>query len=172
MDSNFPTIKTDRLLLRQITDADLGNIFHGLSNPKVIQYYGISFDSLEATKEQMIWFADQKQMWWAICSLDKQCFYGAGGLNDIDPKENKAEIGLWLLPEFWGKGIMKEALPLITDYGLKQLQLKRIEGFVESENMNCKRAMSKLDFQHEKTLKDFDIKNGKPINVDVYVKTI
>ena len=66
---------------------------------------------------------------------------------------------------------MKEALPLITDYGLKQLQLKRIEGFVESENVNCKRAMSKLDFQHEKTLKNFEIKNGKPINVDVYAKT-
>ncbi|GAB5554472.1 MAG: GNAT family protein [Saprospiraceae bacterium] len=171
MDNTFPTIKTDRLLLRQIMDADLENIFRGLSNPKVIQYYGISFDSLEATKEQMIWFADQKQMWWAICSLDTQIFYGAGGLNDIDQKESKAEIGLWLIPKFWGKGIMKEALPLITDYGLKQLQLKRIEGFVESENTNCKKVMSKLDFQHEKTLKNFEIKNGKPINVDVYAKT-
>ena len=93
MDNTFPTIKTDRLLLRQITDTDHENIFRGLSNPKVIQYYGISFDSLEATKEQMIWFADQKQMWWAICSLDKQIFYGASGLNDIDPKENKSDFG-------------------------------------------------------------------------------
>ncbi len=172
MGKNFPTIKTDRLLLREITDLDLENIFNGLSNPNVIQHYGISFDSLDATKEQMIWFTDKKQMWWAICSLDNQTFYGAGGLNDINAKENKAEIGLWLLPKFWGKGIMKEVLPLISDYGFNHLKLKRIEGFIETENMNCKKAMSKLDFQHEKTMENCEIKNGKSISVDVYVKTI
>lgn len=172
MDTYFPTIKTDRILLRKIMDFDLENIFKGLSNPKVIQYYGISFDSLDATKEQMIWFSEKRQMWWAICSLDNKTFYGAGGLNDIDDKENKAEIGLWLLPDFWGKGIMKEALPLIADYGFNQLKLNRIEGFVETENINCKKVMSKLDFKHEKTMKDCELKNGKLISLDVYAKMV
>ena len=66
MDFNFPILKTDRLLLREITDADLANIYSGLSNPKVIQHYGVSYDSLEATKAQMAWFADKKQLRWAI----------------------------------------------------------------------------------------------------------
>jgi [ribosomal protein S5]-alanine N-acetyltransferase len=171
MSNEFPTIKTDRLLLREITDLDLENIFNGLSNPNITQHYGISFDSLDATKEQMIWFADKKQLWWAICSLDNKTFYGAGGLNDIDYKENKAEIGLWLLPDFWGKGIMKEVLPLISDYGFKKIKLSRIEGFVETDNLNCKKAMSKLDFVYEGTIKDFEIKNGKSISIDVYAKT-
>ena len=171
MENNFPLIKTNRLLLREIIDADLENIFNGLSNPNVIKHYGISFDTIDATKEQMSWFADNKQLWWAICALDNKTFYGAVGLNDINPKENKAEIGLWLLPEFWGKGIMKEVLPLITNYGLKQLKLHRIEGFVETENSNCKKAMSKLDFEYEKTIKDCEIKNGKSISVDIYAKT-
>ncbi|RZN82115.1 MAG: N-acetyltransferase [Winogradskyella sp.] len=171
MENNFPLIKTNRLLLREIIDADLENIFNGLSNPNVIKHYGISFDTIDATKEQMSWFADDKQLWWAICALDNKTFYGAVGLNDINPKENKAEIGLWLLPEFWGKGIMKEVLPLITNYGFKQLKLHRIEGFVETENSNCKKAMSKLDFEYEKTIKDCEIKNGKSISVDIYAKT-
>lgn len=171
MNSKFPTIKTDRLLLRQITGLDLENIFKGLSNPDVIQYYGISFDSLEATEEQMIWFADKKQIWWAICSLDNKTFYGAGGLNDIDDIENKAEIGFWLLPDFWGKGIMKEAMPLISDFGFEKLKLSRIEGFVETHNLKCKKAMSKLDFVNEGTLKDSEMKNGKSIRIDVYAKT-
>ncbi|WP_299112753.1 GNAT family N-acetyltransferase [uncultured Winogradskyella sp.] len=171
MENNFPIIKTNRLLLREIIDTDLENIFNGLSNPNVIKHYGISFDTIDATKEQITWFADNKQLWWAICALDNQTFYGAGGLNDINPKENKAEIGLWLLPEFWGKEIMKEVLPLITNYGFEQLKLNRIEGFVETDNINCQKAMSKLDFEYEKTIKDFEIKNGKPISVDVYAKT-
>ncbi|WP_268845962.1 GNAT family N-acetyltransferase [Flavobacterium aestivum] len=171
MKNEFPIIKTDRILLREITGLDLENIFKGLSNPDVIRYYGINFDSLEKTKEQMIWFSDKKQMWWAICSLDNKTFYGAGGLNDINIKENKAEIGLWLLPDFWGKGIMKEVLPLIYNYGFKNLKLHRIEGFVETENLNCKKAMAKLDFINEGTIKDFEVKNEKSISVDIYVKT-
>lgn len=171
MRNNLQTMKTDRIILREITDVDLENIFSGLSNPKVIKYYGISFDSLEATKGQMTWFAEKKQMWWAIYSLDYQNFYGAGGLNDINHKEKKAEIGLWLLPDFWGMGIMKEVMPLISDYGFNQLKLNRIEGFVETDNKNCKNAMSKLDFQLEKTITDCEIKNGKLISIDVYAKT-
>lgn len=171
MKYEFPTIKTNRLLLREITDLDLENIFNGLSNPDVIQYYGISFDTTEATKEQMIWFKKKEQMWWAICSRDNQIFYGAGGLNDINNKEGKAEIGLWLLPKFWGLGIMKEAIPLISDFGFNQLQLNRIEGFVETTNSKCKKAMSKLDFHLEKTMKDCEMKNGKLISIDVYAKT-
>jgi len=166
MNNEFPIIKTDRLLLREITDLDLENIFNGLSNPNVIKHYGISFDSLDATKEQMTWFADKKQMWWAICSLDNRTFYGAGGLNDIDDKEKKAEIGLWLFPDFWGKGIMKKVLPLISNYGFEKIKLSRIEGFVETNNLNCKNAMSKLDFVNEGTIKDSEIKNGKSISID------
>ncbi len=64
---------------------------------------------------------------------------------------------------------MKEAFPLISDYGFKQLKLNRIEGFVETENTNCKKALSKLDFQLEKTLKNCEMKNGELISVDVYV---
>ena len=171
MKSEFPIIKTDRILMREITDLDLENIFKGLSNPSIIEHYGISFNNVEETKEQMIWFADDRQMWWAICSIDNQTFYGAGGLNDINDVENKAEIGLWLLPDFWGRGIMKEVLPLICDYGFKNLKLNRIEGFVETENLNCKNAMSKLNFKHEGTIKNCEIKNGKAISVDIYAKT-
>lgn len=164
------SLKTNRLLLREIQDSDLENIYKGLSHPSVIKHYGISFDSLEATKEQMIWYADPKQMWWAISSLDDQVFYGAGGLNDISKEHKKAEIGLWLLPEFWGKGIMPEVMPLICNYGFEQLGLNRIEGFVESTNRNCKRAMSKLDFELEGTMRNCEIKNGEVISVDIFAK--
>lgn len=163
-------IRTNRLLLREIAHSDIDSIFKGLSHPAVIRHYGVSFQTLEAAKEQMEWFADAKQKWFAICSVDNQLFYGAGGLNDISKEHQKAEIGLWLLPEYWGRGIMKEALPLICDYGFDELGLHRIEGFVDSENKNCKRAMSKLDFEYEGTMKDCEVKNGQYISIDIYAK--
>lgn len=163
-------IKTKRLLLRPILDSDIQHIYNGLSNPLVIKHYGVSYRSLEATKEQMIWFENPKQCWWAICSLDNQEFYGAGGLNDISQENKKGEIGLWLLPEYWGKGIMSEVMPLICDYGFNQLGLHRIEGFVDAKNANCKRAMTKLDFEYEGTMKDCEMKEEEYVSVDIYAK--
>ena len=169
-----PTIKTDRLLLRQIVGSDIDNIFKGLSHPDIFKHYGVNFQTLEATKEQMTFYADLEKdgtgIWFAVCSLDNKTFYGAGGLNSLNKEHKKAEIGFWLLTDFWGQGIMTEAMPLICDYGFDKLGLHRIEGFVESDNTNCKRAMSKLDFQHEGTMTDCEIKNGKFINLDIYAK--
>ncbi len=161
------SIKTERLLLREIVESDIQNIYNGLSNPFVIKHYGVSYDNLEATKEQMEWYNNRTQFWWAICSIDNQEFYGAGGLNDLSPKNKKAEIGLWLLPDFWGKGIMTEAMPLICNYGFEKLGLHRIEGFVETNNHNCKRAMAKLNFELEGTMKDCEIKNGEYIMISM-----
>jgi ribosomal-protein-alanine N-acetyltransferase len=174
MTSEFPVIKTKRLLLRQFVDSDLEIVFKGLSHPDIIKYYGVNYDTLEATKKQMKFFADLGNsgtgIWWAISSVDNKTFYGAGGLNNLSKEHRKAEIGFWLLPDFWGKGIMKEAMQLIYNYGFQKLGLHRIEGLVETGNTNCKRAMAKLAFIHEGTMADCEIKNGKFISLDIYAK--
>jgi ribosomal-protein-alanine N-acetyltransferase len=174
MTTELTTIKTNRLLLRQFVESDIENVFKGLSHPLIIKHYGISFDTLESTKEQMAWFSDLEKsgtgMWFAVCSLDNKNFFGAGGLNGISKEHKKAEIGFWLLPDYWGKGIMKEAMQQICDFGFNKLGLHRIEGFVEAENINCKNAMAKLDFQSEGTMRDCEIKNGKFISLDIYAK--
>ena len=164
------SIKTPRLLLRPIVASDLHHIYRGLSHPLVIKHYGVNYDSLEATQEQMTWYEAPQQCWWAICSPDNQEFYGAGGLNDLSKEHQKAEIGLWLLPEYWGKGIMTEVMPLICDYGFEHLGLHRIEGFVESDNYNCQRAMAKLDFEYEGSMRDCEIKNGRYVSIEIYAK--
>ncbi|MFB3387553.1 GNAT family N-acetyltransferase [Flavobacterium sp. LAR06] len=171
---SFPSLKTKRLIFKQITPTDIQNIYKGLSNPKVIKYYGVSFDSLEATKEQMIWYRNLEQnetgIWWTISSLDNNIFYGAGGFNNLNKEHKKSEIGFWLLSEFWGQGFMQEAFPLICDYGFNKLDLNRIEGFVDSGNINCKKALEKMNFKLEGTMRECEIKNGEYLNVDIYSK--
>ena len=172
--TDFPTIKTERLLLRQFVQSDIENVFKGLSNPDIIKYYGVSYQTVEETKAQMNFFADLEKeetgIWWAICSLDNQIFYGAGGLNNLNKEHKKAEIGFWLLVNFWGKGIMTEAMPLLCDYGFNTLGIHRIEGIVETENTNCKKALAKLNFDHEGTMRECEIKDGKFISLDIYAK--
>ena len=159
---------TDRLILNKIIAKDINNIYEGLSHPDVIKYYGVSYNTIEETEEQMKWFEDSSQYWWIISSKKNHEFCGAAGLNDICTKSKKAEIGLWLLPNFWGKGIMKEVLPAICTFAFDSLNLHRIEGFVESKNKKCKSAMAKLNFAYEGTMKECEIKNGEFISVDIY----
>ena len=84
--SQFPRIDTERLALRKIEPTDQDFIYQGLSNPQVIQYYGVSFDTYEATEEQMEWYEqlwqDQTGLWWAIQIRWDERFMGACGLNE------------------------------------------------------------------------------------------
>ena len=172
--ADFPIIRIDRLLLRQFVDSDIENVYKGLSDPEIIKYYGVSYNILEDTKAQMQFFETLDKegtgIWWAVCSLDNKTFYGAGGLNSLSKEHKKAEIGFWLLKEFWGQGVMTEVMPVICNYGFDNLGLHRIEGLVETDNLNCKNAMKKLDFKHEGTMRDCEIKNGKFISLDIYAK--
>jgi [ribosomal protein S5]-alanine N-acetyltransferase len=172
MSNSFPVLESRRLLLRQIIDTDLEAIYKGLSHPEIIQYYGVQFSNLEATKEQMNWYSNLENtrtgIWWAICSKKENHFLGAAGLNNI--KDTKAEIGFWLYPEHWRQGIMKEAVTLILDYAFHMMRLEIIEGYVETENSICKQALQKMGFQLHETLLDCEIKNGKTISLGVFLK--
>ena len=93
---DFPEIKSKRLLLRQVTQNDLDNVYKGLSDPEVIRYYEVSFKTREETREQMKWFADLEKngtgIWWAVCSSNNNSFYGAGGLNNLSKKHKKGSV--------------------------------------------------------------------------------
>ena len=174
MSDGFPELRTKRLLLRRFVDTDLDSVFRGLSDPQVIQYYGISFKTREETKEQLNWFAELEKsgsgIWWAICSAGDTEFFGAGGFNNWQKQHKKAEIGFWLLPEYWGKGFMQEAMPVLLNYGFTEMELHRVEGFVESENINCIKAIKKLGFEFEGRMRECEIKDGKFIDLDIFVK--
>ncbi len=167
------TLNTKRLLLRPIADDDLTNVFKGLSDPRVNKHYGVKFATLQETREQMQWFANLRSegtgFWWALHLLEgDKAFIGAGGLNNLQNHHEKAEIGLWLLLDHWGKGYMQEAITAICEYGFNQLALHRIEGFVESNNTNCKNALGKLNFVHEGTMVDAEKKECKFISLDIF----
>ncbi|MEM6765706.1 MAG: GNAT family N-acetyltransferase [Bacteroidota bacterium] len=170
----FPTLTTERLILRQIHAEDKPYVFQGLSHPDVIKYYGVSYQSLEDSQEQMDWYANLEKrgegIFWAVCDKETATFYGTGGIYDISQEHKKAEIGFWLLPDHWGKGILKESFAAIEQYVFGTLGLHRIEGFVETGNRNCIRAMGKVGYQLEGTMKDAEVKKGQYISLHIFAK--
>lgn len=168
----FPVFTTERLRLSRITDADIESVFRGLSDARVIEFYGVSYHTLEATQEQMEWFARLEDtgtgLWWKISSASEQRFIGCLGLSSLSREHRKAEIGFWLLPDFWGQGLLAEAVPPVVDYAFTELGIHRIEAFIESENRKSKRAMEKLGFVFEGRMRDCEMKNGRFISLEIY----
>ena len=172
MSNAFPVYKTGRLLLRQFMESDLENVYLGLSHPEVIKYYGVHFKTIEETRKQLEWFAklekEETGIWWAVCSRDNLIFYGSVGLYYLNKEVKKAELGFWLMPEFWGRGFISESVQLAIEYGFNKMHLKKIEAEVETGNKMSKKVLKKLQFIHTGTKKDCEIKNGRHISLDVY----
>ncbi|QQR88172.1 MAG: GNAT family N-acetyltransferase [Flavobacteriales bacterium] len=161
----------DRTLV-PFTPEDIHHVFRGLSHPDVVRYYAISFASLEATQEQMDWFAalerDGTGWWRAIRATENNTFLGAIGIYKIDRQHRRCEIGYWLLPEHWGKGIASWAMPLVIDHAFSTLGLHRIEAQVETENHASRKLLERFGFKHEGTLRESEWKDGKAISLDVF----
>ncbi len=152
--------------------TDQRRVFEGLSDKAVIKYYGVSFKTFDEASRQMEWYENllrtETGIWWGICFHDATELTGACGFNNISIEHKKAEMGYWLLPHSWKKGIMTEVIPSIIKYAFNVLNLHRIEATVETDNHASKKLLERLGFEYEGTLKECELKNEKFIDLDYY----
>ena len=170
---HFPVLHSSRFVLRKIVQADIGNIFKGLSHIKVIAYYGISYDSLTATQEQIDWYRrieqEESGIWWAICpQATPDQLIGACGFYELDRENQNADLGYWLHPDHWRQAVMHECLSVILQYGFQQLRLHRIEAEVEPENKSSSQLLQKLGFALEGRRREVAWKNNRFVDMEYY----
>lgn len=170
----FPTLQADSILLRKINSSDQIAVFQGLSDAKVIKYYGVEYHSYLDTKAQMEWYDEllktKTGIWWAITTPEINDMIGACGFNNLQIQHQKAELGYWLMPTYWQKGIMRKALQAILNFAFKEMGLHRVEAYVETENKASGKLLQSLNFQHEGTLQDCEIKKNRFISLDIYAR--
>ncbi|MCE5360837.1 GNAT family protein [Candidatus Igneacidithiobacillus taiwanensis] len=70
-------------------------------------------------------------------------------------------IGFWLGESFWGRGIMSENVPIISQYALQKFGLTRLETGVFGWNPASMRVLEKSGFVREAVLKNRIYKDGK-----------
>lgn len=168
----FPELETNRFYLKQILASDQAFIFGGLSNPQVIPFYGVKYDSFEATKAQMEFYdllwKEKTGCWWKIVDKETGLPVGACGMNHYQVAHEKAEIGYWLLPAYWKKGIIQEVIPTMIGHLFENWKLHRLESVIEEGNENSRQSSEKLGFAFEGKLREAEIKNGKRISLLIF----
>jgi [ribosomal protein S5]-alanine N-acetyltransferase len=169
----FPELRTARFLLRRIVPADAEAVFVGLSDPRVIRHYGVSYRSREETQVQMRWFEDLLAqgtgIWWAVCEPSNPAtLIGATGLNDVCSKHLKGELGYWLLPDHWGHGVARECVAAVLAYGYDVMKLHRVAADVDVDNLRSIALLERLGFQFEGVRRGCELKDGVHIDLRVY----
>jgi ribosomal-protein-alanine N-acetyltransferase len=168
----FPELTTERLLLQPLQADDQQFIFEGLSHPAIIPFYGVRYDSFEATKKQMDWYAKAYAEGtggpWKITDKASGEKIGVVAFYFYKPEHKKAEVGFWLFPQYWNKGFVSEALQCVIDYCRNEKGIHRLEAFVEEGNPASSRVLEKAGFQREGKMRDCEIKDGRYISLLVY----
>lgn len=168
----FPELITPRLLLQAIGPEDQGFVFEGLSHPEVIPFYGVRYDTFEATAAQMDWYKQLEEKGsgtaWKMVVKSTGEKAGVIAVYGYRPEHNKAEVGFWLLPQFWKKGFALEALQEVLAYWKNSKTLHRMEAFVEEGNTASSKLLQRAGFQYEGTMRDCEIKHGNYISLGIY----
>lgn len=148
--------------LRLMDENDAGIVVRW-RNDKMVMDGLFSFMPISVS-EQRQWFAK------TICDFSRRYFIiehegqAAGTIQivDIDHKNKKAEIGgLIVDPEHRGKGIAKDAVLKITDFGFNDLNLHRLELEVFADNDKAVRVYESCGYEREGILKEYVYKNGR-----------
>lgn len=93
---------------------------------------------------------------------------GITSLFDIDHRLAKAEIGLWIIPDFWKKGYGTEASKLMVEYGFKELNLHKVIARTLEDNDASQKIWEKLGFEKEGVSRDEAFIDGKYIDMIRY----
>jgi len=81
-----------------------------------------------------------------------------------------AELGYYIAEEYWGNGIMTEAVNQLCDYVFSHTDIIRIYAEPFAYNIGSCRVLERAGFQYEGTLRNNAVKNGKVLDMKMYSK--
>lgn len=73
----------------------------------------------------------------------------------LRPQPHVGGLGYWIVPPERGQGVATAAVRLITPWALDALNLRRLEAWVEPENLASQRVLRNAGFRQEGRLRNF-----------------
>ncbi|HEY4303797.1 MAG TPA: GNAT family N-acetyltransferase [Gemmatimonadaceae bacterium] len=87
-----------------------------------------------------------------------------------DIERLSAELGYWIGEDYWGRGIMTDAVDLLTDYAFGALSLERVFAVPFANNLPSCRVLEKVGFVREGLMRRSAIKDGQILDQVMYAK--
>jgi ribosomal-protein-alanine N-acetyltransferase len=172
----FPELKTGRLLLRKLESIDANEMFFLRSNENVLRYIGREPAKTIEEAEEFInkinkAVDENESILWGITFLNEpSTVIGTICLWNFKKEHYRGEIGYLLHPDHWRKGIMKEAINAVVDYGFTVLGLHSMEALLDSKNIGSSSVLESTGFTKEGHVKENFYFNGEFRDTAIYSK--
>jgi ribosomal-protein-alanine N-acetyltransferase len=93
---------------------------------------------------------------------------GITGLTEPSRRDRRAVTGSWLGSRFWGTGVNDEAKALLARIAFDACGVERLGSYANTGNTRSRRALEKLGFVHEGTLRRYHRHGARVHDVDVF----
>ena len=104
---------------------------------------------------------------WAI-TVDDTAIGSIGVFRKENVHRLTAEMGYYISEEYWGKGIMTEAVKQACNYIFENTDIIRIFADPYASNTGSCRVLEKAGFVYEGTLRKNAVKNGQIADMKMY----
>ncbi|MEG0693581.1 MAG: GNAT family protein [Oscillospiraceae bacterium] len=149
------TLKTDRLILRAWAESDLDDFYDYAKNPNVGPSAGWQPHKDKAASQEILQKFITNDNEWAIVDKETIKVIGSLGIHqDLKREYSKSKmIGYVLSQEYWGKGIMVEAVKRAIQHLFEETDITIISVYHFPFNARSKRVIEKCGFQYEGTFR-------------------
>ena len=141
---------TARLMLRPFRESDAADLYAYAADPRVGPVAGWPVHTSVENSREIIRTVFSSPNVFAVADRESGRVIGSAGFVGEHRTELPGpddEIGYALNPEFWGRGLMPEAVRELLRYGFEDLGLETIWCNHYDGNENSRRVIEKCDFR-------------------------
>jgi len=153
---SVPYLETERYILAPFAREDMDQYFEILRDDRVQRYLGGGVPLFDSEPKITNWLNNingrllKRKLVFTWCVKEKSSGDVIGRV-DLGGflKKTMAEIAYHFAYDSWGKGAATETVGKVTEFGLNQLGLKRIQGLVHINNEASVRVLEKNGYVQE-----------------------
>jgi len=160
-------------VVRPWRKSDAESLVHHADNPNIAKYLRDAFPNpytkadAKAFLKRASGAVDPTNL---AIDVGGEAVGAVGYVPGRDIERYSAEIGYWLGEELWGRGIVAEALRLVTEHAFTELNFLRIFALPFADNAASARVLEKAEYVREAVLRSSSVKAGVPKDQLLYAR--
>jgi [ribosomal protein S5]-alanine N-acetyltransferase len=171
----FPSLTTERLVLKQMTEDDVTDLFALRSDETMMRYIDRPLAETPEDARRLLHMTNELHeagdgINWGIYLKDAPGLIGTIGYYRMKKEDFRAEIGYMLHTEYQRKGIMTEAMQRVLDYGFNIMKAHTIIADINPLNEASMRILERNGFVREAWFRENYYYNGRFIDTMIYTK--
>jgi ribosomal-protein-alanine N-acetyltransferase len=153
-----PILPTSRLRLRQFRSEDTDAMHECFADPEAMRFWNTPVHTKRIETERVVRrFIDctpSYYRFWAVAETGSDRCLGMVNYHDGHIRNKRVAIGYIINPACRRQGIATEAVSAMLDHCFGELELHRVQAFIQPDNSASRALAEKLGFRCEGVLRD------------------